>query len=80
VVERAPIVLLEAQGQQDKQIVAAKITPKKVSHWRGRLLTLGMAGLERDASRPGRSPKITASFVRRVVEHDHGQKPPNATH
>jgi FixJ family two-component response regulator len=62
VVERARIVLLAAEGRQDKQIAAAmKITPKKVSRWRSRFLTLGMAGLERDASRPGRTPKINDS-------------------
>jgi hypothetical protein len=64
VVERARIVLLAAENQPDKQIAATmKITPKKVSHWRSRFLTLGMAELQRDASRPGRSPKITANFV-----------------
>jgi transposase len=78
VVERARIVLLAAQGQQ--VAVAMKITPKKVSRWRGRFPTLGMAGLERDAPRPGRSPKITASFVRRVVNMTTREKPPNATH
>jgi len=81
VVERARIVLLAAEGQQDKQIAAAmKITPKKVERWRSRFLTLGMAGLERDASRPGRPPKITASLVRRVVHMTTRQKPLNATH
>jgi transposase len=81
VVERARILLLAAEGQQDKQIAATlKITPKKVSRWRRRFLTLGLAGLQRDASRPGRSPKITASFVRRVVNLTTRQKPPNATH
>lgn len=81
VVERARIVLLAAAGQQDKQIATVmKITPKKVSRWRSRFLTLGMAGLERDASRPGRSPKITATFVRRVVNMTTRQKPPTATH
>jgi len=81
VVERARIVLLAAQGQQDKQIAAAmKTTPKKVSRWRSRFLTLGMAGLERDAPRPGRTPKISASFIRRVVNLTTRHKPPNATH
>jgi FixJ family two-component response regulator len=75
VVERARIVLLAAEGRQDKQIAAAmKITPKKVSGWRSRFLTLGMAGLERDASRPGRAPKITASWARRVVRMTTQQK------
>jgi hypothetical protein len=51
VVERARIVLLAAEGQQDMHIAARmKITPKKVSRWRKRFLTLGMAGLEREAS------------------------------
>lgn len=39
-----------------------------------------MAGLARDASRPGRAPKITASLARRVVRMMTQQKPANATH
>ena len=81
VVERARIVLLAAAGRQDREIATAmRITPKKASRWRQRFLTLGLAGLERDASRPGRTPKITASFARRVVNLTIRQKPPNATH
>jgi len=81
VVERARIVLLAAEGRQDKQIARAmKITPKKVSRWRSRFLTLGIAGLERDASRPGRTPSITAGLARRVVRLTTQQKPANATH
>jgi transposase len=81
VVERARIVLLAAEGQQDIHIAARmKITPKKVSRWRKRFLTLGMAGLEREAPRPGRTPTITGSVVRRVVNLTTRQKPPNATH
>jgi len=56
VFERARSVLLAAAGQQDKQIAnAMKITPQKVSRWRSRFLTLGIAGLRRDSSRPGRT-------------------------
>jgi transposase len=81
VVERARIVLLAAEGQQDKQIAdTLQITPKKVARWRSRFLTLGLAGLQRDASRPGRTPKITANLARRVVRMTTRQKPPNATH
>ena len=81
VVEHARIVLLAAEGRQDKEIAATlKMTPKKVSRWRKRFLTLSMAGLERDAPRPGRTAKITASLVRRVVNLTTRQKPPNATH
>jgi hypothetical protein len=54
VAERARIVLFAASGQQDKEIAAVMaITPKKVSRWRKRFLTLGVAGLEKDAPRPG---------------------------
>jgi len=81
VVERAHIVLLIAEGRQDKEVARImKITPKKVSRWRKRFLTLDMAGLERDAARPGRTPKIGAPLIRRVVNLTTRQKPPNATH
>src|SRR5215831_9192764 len=81
VVERARIVLLIAEGRQDKEVAdVMKVTPKKVSRWRKRFLTLGMAGLERDAPRPGRTPKIGASLIRRVVNLTTRQKPPHATH
>jgi transposase len=80
-VERARIVLLAAEGRQDKEVASMlKVTPKKVARWRQRFLTLGMAGLERDAPRPGRTPTISASVVRRVVSLTTRQKPPNATH
>ena len=59
VAERARIVLFAAFGQQDKEIAAVMaITPKKVSRWRKRFLALGVAGLQKDAHRPGRKPTI----------------------
>src|SRR6266576_2675786 len=81
VVERARIVLLAAENRQDKEVAAMmEITPKKVARWRQRFLTMGLAGLEKDAPRPGRTPKIGASFIRRVVSMTTRQKPPHATH
>ena len=81
VVERAQIVLLAAEGRQDKEIaMLLEITPKKASRWRRRFLTLGLVGLEKDAPRPGRKPNITASLIRRVVSLTTRQKPRNATH
>jgi len=47
------------------------ITPKKVSRWRKRFLALGVAGLLKDAHRPGRKPTIGARLTKRVVTHDH---------
>jgi transposase len=81
VVERARIVLLAAEGRQNQEIAAVlKITEKKAARWRGRFLALGLAGLERDAARPGRPATIAAATVRCVVRMTTQQKPPNATH
>ena len=81
VVERARIVLLAASGQQDKEIAARMVTtPKKVSRWRERFLALGMAGLLKDAPRPGRKPTIGARLTQRVVTMTTRQRPGNATH
>jgi len=81
VVERSRIVLLAASGKQDKEIARSlHMTPKKVSRWRKRFLQLGLAGLKKDAPRPGRTPKINARLIKRVVEMTTRQKPANATH
>ena len=81
VVERARIVLRAAAGEQDKEIAHdLGVTPKKVSRWRKRFLTRGLVGLEKDAPRSGRKPKISPRQVQRVVEMTTRQKPPHATH
>jgi transposase len=81
VVERARIVLFAASGQQDKEIAARMVTtPKKVSRWRKRFLALGVAGLMKDAPRPGRKPTISARLRQRVVTMTRRQQPSNATH
>ena len=81
VAERARIVLFAASGQQDKAIAASMaITPKKVSRWRKRFLALDVAGLQKDAHRPGRKPKIGSRLTKRVVTLTTRQQPSNATH
>ena len=80
-VERACIVLLAAEGKQDKDVAAELgITAQKVERWRKRFLALGMAGLEKDAPRPGRTPSISASKVKRVIHKTTREKPAHATH
>src|SRR5260370_2804492 len=67
VAERARIVLLAAAGQQDKEIAAVMaVTSKKVSRWRKHLLALGVAGLQKDAHRPGRKPTIGTRLTKPV--------------
>ena len=80
-VERARVVLLAAEGRQDIEIAAElSITNQKASRWRRRFLTAGLAGLEKDAPRPGRTPKISAATVQRVIRKTTQEKPANATH
>jgi len=80
-VERARIVLRAAEGLENKQIAAQMgIMPEKVARWRSRFLDGGIAALEKDAPRPGRTRTITDVHVKQVVEMTLHQKPANATH
>src|SRR5208337_2274108 len=80
-VERARIVLLAAAGKQDKDIAGELgITAQKAARWRKRFLALGMAGLEKDAPRSGRTPSISAAKVKRVIQKTTQEKPVHRTH
>ncbi len=53
VAERCRIVLLAADGLQDKQIAERmQVTPLMASRWRSRFLSQGVPGLVKDAPRP----------------------------
>jgi transposase len=80
-VERARIVLLASAGWQDRQIAAKlKITSAKAARWRNRFLDGGLAALDKDAPRPGRTPIITPAKVQEVIRKTTREKPNNATH
>ncbi len=80
VVERCRIVLLAADRLQDKQISERlSVAPLMASRWRNRFLAQGMAGLVKDAPRPGRTPTITAAKVAEVVAKTTQCTPDNAT-
>lgn len=80
-VERARIILLAAAGQQDRQISEQlKITPEKAARWRNRFLDGGLAALDKDAPRPGRTPVITPARMREVIRKTTREKPDNGTH
>jgi transposase len=79
-VERARIVLLAANGLQDKQIAAKLgIMPEKAARWRNRFLDGGLSAIEKDAPRPGRTRTITPAKIREVVRQTTQQTPDNAT-
>jgi transposase len=80
-VERARIVLRAWEGLENKQIAAEMgIMPEKAARWRNRFLEGGLAALEKDAPRPGRTRIITERQVKKVVKMTLHQKPANATH
>ncbi|MGH9477049.1 MAG: IS630 family transposase [Terriglobales bacterium] len=80
-VERCRIVLQAAAGHTDVAIAAALgITRAKAARWRRRFLALGVAGLEKDAPRPGRTPAISAARKAGIVRRTTQEKPANATH
>lgn len=80
-VQRAQIILMAAAGVLNQDI-AAKLgtTRPTVQLWRERFLALRLTGLEKDAPRPGRIPKIPAHKIATVVEATLHTTPSNATH
>jgi transposase len=77
VVLRSRIVLLAAEGMQNKQIaIALQVAPRMAALWRSRFLEHGVEGLLRDAPRPGRAPTIShASLIEKTTQ----SSPANAT-
>ena len=78
---RAKIVLLAADGFENQEI-AGKLNASKptVGLWRGRYSKLGLAGIEKDATRPGRPRKDRGDLEQRIVHMTTQEKPRNATH
>ena len=78
---RAKIVLAAAEGKTNEAIAAELHTSKPtVGRWRSRFAAGRTAGIEKDASRPGRTPAITAETVTRIVRKTTQEKPEAATH
>jgi transposase len=77
-VERANIVMLAADGHENLEIAGElAISRHTVARWRQRFLELGIRGLEKDAPRPGRTPRLdTEEIIRKTTQ----EKPENATH
>jgi transposase len=81
VVLRARIVLLAAEGRQDLEIARLlSIVPCTAARWRSRFLRDGIAGLERDAPRPGRTPSLSPELVCIVITKTTQKKTARATH
>ena len=79
---RARIVLLASGGMSDKDIAIKLDTDRRVvARWRSRFLAVGVDGLLRDATRPGR-PRTArkVSSVEQVVRITLDETPKGATH
>ena len=72
---------MAADGLENQQIAQRmNMTPEKAARWRNRFLAGGIAALEKDAPRPGRTRIITERKVKTVVEMTLHDKPAHATH
>jgi len=77
-VERANIILQAAEGKQDQEIATAlQLGRHTVARWRARFLQHGIAGIEKDAPRPGRTRAIDPEEIIRKTTQE---KPAQATH
>jgi transposase len=79
--ERSAVVLLAADGLDNKTI-ALRLNQDvgKVGRWRIRYSKLGLAGIEQDATRPGRIKPISQRKQSEVVKLTQHSKPDGATH
>jgi transposase len=78
---RAKIVLAAAEGKTNETIAAELHTSKPtVGRWRSRFAARRTVGIVKDASRPGRTPAITAETMTQIVQKTTQEKPENATH
>ncbi len=80
-VQRAKIIQKAADGKKNKDIaIELGVSRPTVQLWRDRFLNLRLTGLEKDAPRPGRLPKISESKIRAVIEATLHSTPLNSTH
>lgn len=79
-IQRAQIVVMAAEGVPSQNIAQTlKVSRPTVQLWRERFLALRLAGLKKDAPRPGRIPSISEKKVRAVVEATLHTTPRGAT-
>ena len=80
-VVRAKIITLAGDGVESQEIAKLLgVSRPTVQLWRQRFLALRVAGLEKDAPRPGRTPTVSAKKIHGVVEATLHTTPPQATH
>jgi transposase len=78
---RSKIILRAADGLQNKEIVdELHVRPETVALWRNRFVALRLEGIEKDAPRPGRKPRISQKLIDAIIDRTLHTKPHGATH
>jgi transposase len=81
VVERARIILLAAEGKQNREIAEiCGATRRTVGVWRRRFVEKGIAGILKDAPRAGRLRSIGEEVIREIVRKTTQETPVAGTH
>ena len=79
--ERARVVLHAADGMENQRIgEALGISRQKAGRWRDRYAGHGLAGIEKDAPRPGRKRRIGDKQRAAVARKTLHEKPEGQTH
>ena len=80
-IERARIVLMASEGQENKNISSTLgIHREKVARWRKRFVDFGIEALWKDAEGRGRKPIYTSEDVEAVVKTTVENIPQGRTH
>jgi transposase len=81
VVERARIVLLAAEGKQNREIAEISgVTRRTAGVWRRRFVEKRIAGILKDAPRAGRQRSIGEEVIREIVRKTTQETPVAGTH
>jgi len=79
-VQRARIVLAAAEGRENQEIARELgCTRRTVGTWRKRYVERGLAGIEKDAPRSGRTPGVRAKVEAEIIRRTTQELPPDAT-
>lgn len=80
-VQRAQIIQLAAEGMPSQDIARTmRVSRPTVQLWRQRFLALRLPGLEKDAPRAGRLPRISPRKIKAVIDATLHTTPLHATH
>ncbi len=81
VARRARLVLMAADDISNSETArVVGVSRPTVLLWRARFERFGVAGLLKDAPRPGRKKRLASELVQRIVEETQQTKPKAATH